>query len=145
MGGSPRITCTRRRSLVGWAKSPAAADEVIRRRCAILPTRSGLAVRPRGHGARGSPFHSVSGPTPLPPLKVYSTIATDGIEPTRHSGDIAGAVRVQARGQTRGHVPPHHRGARDPLGQRARPRAAADERAAPVQLSSGTLLGKRRP
>ena len=44
----------------------------------------------------------------------------------------------------RGDVPPQHRRAGDPLDQRALPRAAADERAAHLQLSPVALLGELR-
>jgi|GEM_PF-5702114 hypothetical protein len=38
------------REPVGWAKSPAAAEMIVRRLSAILPTRSGGAVLRRGQG-----------------------------------------------------------------------------------------------
>ena len=48
------------------------------------------------------------------------------------------------RAAARGHVPSQRRGAGDPLDQCALPRAAADERAAHLQLSPVALLGELR-
>src|SRR5215831_7157925 len=75
-------------------------------------------------------------------IETRFTMVHDGFERTKRQTESCGTAGRSAA--ARGYVPTHRRGAPDSLDKRGDPHPAADQWAAPVQLSPGALLGELR-